>query len=100
MTRIGREGGGISDAEAGVVAVHGGAIRKALDNVQGIEEKTVIDTTNLLGVSLSKGFSLKPIEPLKPVERGNGQQARRLVVEKEALILSMSAKLLGCDLWR
>ena len=64
VTRIGREGGDISDAEAVVVAVHGGAIRKALDNVQGIEGKTIIDAANLLGVSLSEGFSLKPRETL------------------------------------
>ena len=36
VTRIGREGGDVSDAEAVVVAVPGGAIAEALDNVQGI----------------------------------------------------------------
>jgi predicted dinucleotide-binding enzyme len=51
VTRIGREGGDVSDAEAMVVAIHGGTIREALDNVQGIEGKSVIDATNLLGVS-------------------------------------------------
>ena len=49
VTRIGREGGDVSDAEAVVVAVPGGAIAEALDNVQGIEGKTVIDGTNLIG---------------------------------------------------
>jgi 8-hydroxy-5-deazaflavin:NADPH oxidoreductase len=57
VTRIGREGGSVSDAEAVVVAVPGGAIREALDNVQGLEGKTVIDATNLLGVSPPKSFS-------------------------------------------
>jgi predicted dinucleotide-binding enzyme len=57
VTRIGREGGDVSDVEAVVVAVHGGAIREALDNVQGIGGKTVIDATNLLGVSALEGFS-------------------------------------------
>ena len=47
VTRIGREGGDVSDVEAVVVAVPGGAIAEALDNVQGIERKTVIDATNL-----------------------------------------------------
>ena len=37
VTRIGREGGDIADVEAVVVAVPGGAIPEALDNVQGIE---------------------------------------------------------------
>ena len=51
LARIGQEGGNILDAEAMVVAIHGGTIREALDNVQGLEGKTVIDATNLLGVS-------------------------------------------------
>ncbi len=51
VTRIGREGGDVSDAEAVLVAVPGGALAEALDNVQGLEGKTVIDATNLLGVS-------------------------------------------------
>ena len=37
VTRIGRECGNVLDAEAVVVAVHGGTIREALDKVQGIE---------------------------------------------------------------
>jgi 8-hydroxy-5-deazaflavin:NADPH oxidoreductase len=57
VTRIGREGGDVSDAEAVVVAVHGGAIREALGNVQGIEGKTVIDATNLIGEDPPAGFS-------------------------------------------
>ena len=57
VTRIGREGGDVSDAEAVVVAVPGGAIAEALDNVQGIEGKTVIDATNLVGVDPPAGFS-------------------------------------------
>ena len=56
VTRIGREGGDVSDVEAVVVAVPGGAIREALDNVQGLEGKTVIDATNLLGVSPPESF--------------------------------------------
>ncbi len=57
VTRIGREGGDVSDAVAMVVAGHGGTIREALDNVQGLEGKTVIDATNLLGVNSPEGFS-------------------------------------------
>jgi predicted dinucleotide-binding enzyme len=57
VTRIGREGGDVSDVEAVVVAVPGGAIREALDNVQGIEGKTVLDATNLWGVDPPEGFS-------------------------------------------
>jgi 8-hydroxy-5-deazaflavin:NADPH oxidoreductase len=42
VTRIGREGGDVSDVEAVLVAVPDGAIAEALDNVQGLEGKTVI----------------------------------------------------------
>jgi predicted dinucleotide-binding enzyme len=57
VTRIGRDGGDVSEAEAVLVAVPGGAIAEALDNVQGIEGKTVIDATNLIGVGPPSGFS-------------------------------------------
>src|SRR5919199_2685000 len=57
LTRIGRDGGDVSEAEAVLVAVPGGAIAEALDNVQGIEGKTVIDATNLLDVAPPEGFS-------------------------------------------
>jgi 8-hydroxy-5-deazaflavin:NADPH oxidoreductase len=50
VKRIGRDGGDVSEAVAVLVAVPGRAIAQALDNVQGIEGKTVIDATNLLGV--------------------------------------------------
>src|ERR671921_2456235 len=57
VTRIGREGGDVSDAEAVVVAIPGDAVADALDKVQGIEGKTVIDATNLWGVDPPAGFS-------------------------------------------
>jgi len=49
VTRIGREGGDVSDAEAVLFAVPGGEIADAVDNVQGLQGKTVIDATNLAG---------------------------------------------------
>src|SRR3954467_5340491 len=57
VTRIGREGGDVSNAEAVVVAVPGGAVAQAFDNVQGIEGKTIIDATNLIGGDPPAGFS-------------------------------------------
>ena len=57
VTRIGREGGDVAEVEAVVVAVPGGAIAEALDTVQGIEGRTVIDATNLVGVDPPAGFS-------------------------------------------
>ena len=57
VTRIGREGGDVSEAEAVLVAVPGGTIAQALDNVEGIEGKTVIDATNLVGTDPPEGFA-------------------------------------------
>jgi predicted dinucleotide-binding enzyme len=56
VTRIGREGGDVSEVEAVLVAVPGGAIEAALDNVQGLEGKTAIDATNLFGADRPTGF--------------------------------------------
>jgi 8-hydroxy-5-deazaflavin:NADPH oxidoreductase len=60
LTRIGREGGDVSDLEAVVVAVPGGAITEALDNAQGMEGKTVIDATNLVGVDPQRASPQTP----------------------------------------
>jgi predicted dinucleotide-binding enzyme len=49
VTRIGKDGGDVSDAEAVLFAVPGGAIADAVANVQGLEGKTAIDATNLVG---------------------------------------------------
>jgi 8-hydroxy-5-deazaflavin:NADPH oxidoreductase len=57
VTRIGREGGDVSEAETVLVAVPGGSIADALDTVRGIEGKTVIDATNLIGAEPPAGFS-------------------------------------------
>jgi len=56
VTRLGRDGGDVSDAEVVLLAVPGGAIAEALEKVQGIEGRTVIDATNLYGVVPPTGF--------------------------------------------
>jgi 8-hydroxy-5-deazaflavin:NADPH oxidoreductase len=56
VTRIGKEGGDVSEADAVLVAVPGGSIEAALDNVRGLEGKTVIDATNLFGADRPAGF--------------------------------------------
>ena len=56
VTRLGSDGGDVSDADAVLVAVPGGAIADALAKVQGIEGKTVIDATNLTGGEPPEGF--------------------------------------------
>jgi 8-hydroxy-5-deazaflavin:NADPH oxidoreductase len=57
VTRIGRDGGDVSDADAVLVAVPGGAVADAFDNVSGWDGKTVIDATNLFGKAPPDGFS-------------------------------------------
>src|SRR2546421_5977099 len=49
VTRIGKDGGDVSAADAVLVAVPGGAIAEAFDTVDGWQGKTVIDATNLFG---------------------------------------------------
>jgi 8-hydroxy-5-deazaflavin:NADPH oxidoreductase len=49
VTRLGREGGDASDADAVLVAVPGSSIADALGKVSGLEGKVVIDTTNAFG---------------------------------------------------
>lgn len=56
VTRIGKEGGDVSEAEAVLIAVPGGAVADALESVEGIEGKTVIDATNLIGAEPPSGF--------------------------------------------
>jgi hypothetical protein len=56
VTRIGKDGGDVSGADAVLLAVPGGAVAEALDSVQGVEGKTVVDATNLIGVEPPSGF--------------------------------------------
>ena len=56
VTRFGSEGGDISDAEAVLLAVPGGAVPDAFEKVRGYEGKTFVDATNLFGVEPPTGF--------------------------------------------
>ena len=57
VTRLGRDGGDVSDADVVLVAVPGGSIAEALDGLTGMNGKTVIDATNLIGVGAPDGFA-------------------------------------------
>jgi 8-hydroxy-5-deazaflavin:NADPH oxidoreductase len=57
VARLGRDGGDVGDADAVLVAVPGGAVEDALERVQGLEGKTAIDATNLVGAPPPSGFS-------------------------------------------
>ena len=56
VTRVGREGGDASPAEAVLIAVPGPAVASALDVVSGLEGKTVIDATNLVDAAPPDGY--------------------------------------------
>ena len=57
VTRLGRNGGDVSDADVVLVAVPGGSIAEALGRLTGAEGKTVIDATNRIGVGAPDGFA-------------------------------------------
>jgi len=57
VTRIGSDGGDVSDADAVLLAVPGGAVPDVFETVKGWEGKTVIDATNLIGAEPPSGFS-------------------------------------------
>jgi hypothetical protein len=57
VTRLGRAGGDVSDADAVLVAVPGGSIAEAFDRLTGVEGETVIDATNRIGVGAPDGFA-------------------------------------------
>src|SRR3954465_14225583 len=57
VTRLGRDGGDVSAADAVLLAVPGGAIGEALDRLTGVEGKTVIDATNRIGTEAPEGFA-------------------------------------------
>jgi 8-hydroxy-5-deazaflavin:NADPH oxidoreductase len=57
VTQFGKDGGDVSDADAVLLAVPGGAVASALETVQGWEGKTVIDATNLIGAEPPDGFA-------------------------------------------
>ena len=57
VTRLGRDGGDVSDADAVLLAVPGGAVAEAFDRLRGVEGKTVIDATNLYNVTPPDGFA-------------------------------------------
>jgi 8-hydroxy-5-deazaflavin:NADPH oxidoreductase len=56
VQRIGREGGDVGDAEAVLIAIPGAQVAGAFGTVKGLEGKTVIDATNLVGALPPDGF--------------------------------------------
>ncbi len=97
VKRIGREGGDVSDAEVVVVAVPGGMIAEALKSVQGLDGKTVVDATNLVGADPPEGFSSNA-EYVK--SRTNGPTAKSFNTNFAALYDRIGeARSTPCNLW-
>jgi 8-hydroxy-5-deazaflavin:NADPH oxidoreductase len=57
VTRLGRDGGDVSDADVVLLAIPGGAVPEALERLTGLQGKTVIDATNRYGVDPPQGFA-------------------------------------------
>jgi predicted dinucleotide-binding enzyme len=95
VTRIGKEGGDVSDADAVLIAVPGGAIEEALGKVQGLEGKTAIDATNLFGADRPSGFDSNA-EFVK--SRTNGPTAKSFNANYAALYDQVEGSRAG-NLW-
>ena len=57
ITRLGRDGGDVSQAEVVLIAVPGDKLSDAVGKLKGIGGKTVIDATNLIGMKPPAGFA-------------------------------------------
>ena|SRR5947209_6299603 len=82
VTRLGRDGGDVSDADAVLIAVPGGSLADALAAADGIDGKTVIDATNLIGADPPAGFA-SSAELVK--SRTNGPTAKSFNINFAAL---------------
>ncbi len=57
VQRIGSEGGDVADADAVLIAIPGPAVPGVFESVSGLDGKTVIDATNLVGAQPPDGFA-------------------------------------------
>ncbi len=97
VTRIGKEGGDVSEAEAVLFAVPGGAVAAAVENVRGLEGKTTIDATNLFGIEPPSGFQSNA-EFLK--SKTNGPTAKSFNLNFASVYDKLGeAKSKPCNVW-
>src|SRR5919197_2073245 len=82
VTRLGRDGGDVSGADAVVIAAPGVAIAGVFETVRGLEGKTVVDATNLIGAQPPAGFA-STAEYTK--SRTNGPTAKSFNINFAAL---------------
>jgi 8-hydroxy-5-deazaflavin:NADPH oxidoreductase len=57
VTRLGRDGGDVSNADSVLLAIPGGAVGEGILKLRGFEGKTILDATNRFGVDPPAGFS-------------------------------------------
>jgi hypothetical protein len=97
VTRLGREGGDVSAAEAVLLAVPGGAVAEALGNVRGLGSKTVIDATNRSGTTPPDGYPSNA-EYIK--SRTSGPTAKSFNLNFASLLNRLrNARATPCNLW-
>src|SRR5947207_3357029 len=98
VTRLGREGGDVSDADVVLVAVPGDAVAQALDSVKGVEGKTVIDATNRYGGVVPPDGFASNAEFVK--SRTGGPTAKSFNVNFASLYPRLGeARARPCNLW-
>jgi len=57
VSRLGRDGGDVSDVDVVLISVPGKAISEAIGKLRGLKGKIVIDATNRFGVDPPDGFN-------------------------------------------
>jgi hypothetical protein len=95
--RLGKEGGDVSEADVVLLAVPGGAIADALEDVRGITGKTVIDASNLIGADPPAGFDSNA-EYVKSKTNGPTAKSFNLNFANQYAKLS-EVRARPCNLW-
>ena len=57
VQRIGSQGGDVTGAEVVLIAIPGRSVPSVFDTVTGLDGKTVVDATNLVGAGAPDGFA-------------------------------------------
>jgi predicted dinucleotide-binding enzyme len=97
LTRLGKNGGDVSDAEVVLLAIPGDKLAEALGKLKGISGKTVIDATNLIGAQPPAGFRSNA-EFVK--SKTNGPTAKSFNINFASLYDRVgSARLKPSNLW-
>src|SRR3954454_3633814 len=95
VTRLGRDGGDVSGADAVLLAVPGEAIREALDRLTGVEGKTVLDATNRIGVEPPEGFAFNAEFVKGEDRRADGEVVQHRACDLVDVALDTGSRLLA-----